>query len=156
MKLQKIFFFQNLGCLQSRHNISWRYHWEKLIEKFVFLTLLFSKQKQTWFREFVLIWADFYEYGWGDSFHFGIGQLSESRLETITALEHYVALKLGLKEGMKVADLGCGVGGPLRSIASFSGADITGLTINEYQVKRAESITKQTLSPNTHKNIHFL
>jgi len=100
--------------------------------------------------------TDFYEYGWGDSFHFGIGQLSESRLETITALEHYVALKLGLKEGMKVADLGCGVGGPLRSIASFSGADITGLTINEYQVKRAELITKQTLSPNTHKNIHFM
>ena len=75
---------------------------------------------------------------------------------TITALEHYVALKLGLKEGMKVADLGCGVGGPLRSIASFSGADITGLTINEYQVKRAELITKETLSPNTYKNIHFL
>jgi len=57
---------------------------------------------------------------------------------------------------MKVADLGCGVGGPLRSIASFSGADITGLTINEYQVSRAKKITEKTLSPNTVKNIHFM
>lgn len=99
--------------------------------------------------------TDFYEYGWGDSFHFGIGQLPETRLETITALEHYIALKLGLKEGMKVADLGCGVGGPLRSIAAFSGADITGLTINEYQVKRAQAITEKTLPASLIKNIHF-
>jgi len=100
--------------------------------------------------------TDFYEYGWGDSFHFGIGQLSESRLETITALEHYISMKLGLKEGMKVTDLGCGVGGPLRSITSFTGADITGLTINQYQVDRATKITEQLLSANTAKHIQFM
>lgn len=36
---------------------------------------------------------------------------------------------------MKVLDVGCGVGGPMRNIAVFSGANIEGITINEYQVK---------------------
>ena len=39
---------------------------------------------------------------------------------------------------MKCLDCGCGVGGPLRTIASVSGAHITGITINEYQVSRAK------------------
>jgi SAM-dependent methyltransferase len=38
---------------------------------------------------------------------------------------------------MKVLDVGCGVGGPAREIAKFTGAYITGLNINEYQVQRA-------------------
>ena len=39
---------------------------------------------------------------------------------------------------MKGLDVGCGVGGPMRTIASTSGAEITGITINDYQVKRGE------------------
>ena len=35
-------------------------------------------------------------------------------------------------------DVGCGVGGPMRTIASTSGANVTGLTINDYQVSRAK------------------
>ena len=38
---------------------------------------------------------------------------------------------------MKAIDCGCGVGGPMRTIAKASGAHVTGITINEYQVKRA-------------------
>lgn len=34
-------------------------------------------------------------------------------------------------------DVGCGVGGPARQMAKFTGANITGITINEYQVERA-------------------
>jgi ubiquinone/menaquinone biosynthesis C-methylase UbiE len=37
---------------------------------------------------------------------------------------------------MKCLDVGCGVGGPARNIARFSRADITGVTINAYQVAR--------------------
>jgi hypothetical protein len=33
--------------------------------------------------------------------------------------------------------VGCGVGGPMRTIASTSGAHVTGITINDYQVERA-------------------
>ena len=39
---------------------------------------------------------------------------------------------------MKALDVGCGVGGPMRTIACTSGAEITGITINQYQVQRGE------------------
>jgi sterol 24-C-methyltransferase len=38
---------------------------------------------------------------------------------------------------MKVLDVGCGVGGPAREIAKFTGAHITGLNNNNYQIERA-------------------
>ena len=34
-------------------------------------------------------------------------------------------------------DVGCGVGGPSREIATFSGAHVTGLNNNDYQIDRA-------------------
>ena len=44
---------------------------------------------------------------------------------------------IGIREGMKVLDVGCGVGGPAREIARFTGARITGLNNNDYQIARA-------------------
>lgn len=38
---------------------------------------------------------------------------------------------------MKVLDVGCGVGGPAREIAKFTGAHVTGLNNNDYQIERA-------------------
>lgn len=38
---------------------------------------------------------------------------------------------------MKVLDVGCGVGGPAREIAKFTGAHVTGLNNNDYQIDRA-------------------
>jgi len=39
---------------------------------------------------------------------------------------------------MQVLDVGCGVGGPAREIARFSGAHVTGLNNNAYQIERGE------------------
>ncbi|XP_039118675.1 cycloartenol-C-24-methyltransferase 1-like isoform X2 [Dioscorea cayenensis subsp. rotundata] len=80
--------------------------------------------------------TSFYEYGWGESFHFAHRWKGESLRESIKRHEHYLALQLGLKEGMKVLDVGCGIGGPLREIARFSSTSITGLNNNEYQISR--------------------
>ena len=33
---------------------------------------------------------------------------------------------------VKVLDVGCGIGGPMRNICKFTGADVTGLTLNHY------------------------
>ena len=44
---------------------------------------------------------------------------------------------MSLREGMKVLDVGCGVGGPAREIAKFAGVNITGLNNNDYQIERA-------------------
>jgi len=84
--------------------------------------------------------TDFYEYGYGESFHFAPRHSKETRSQSIARFEHLLALKLELKEGMKVLDIGCGVGGPLREISRFSGANIIGLNISEYQVKKRESL----------------
>jgi sterol 24-C-methyltransferase len=75
--------------------------------------------------------TDFYEYGWGDSFHFAPRFVNETFIESIYRAEHFLGMKLGAGKGMKVLDVGCGVGGPMRNIARFSGADVTGVTINE-------------------------
>lgn len=85
----------------------------------------------------------FYEYAWGQSFHFAHRLHGESFRESIKRHEHYIALRLGLKPGMKVLDVGCGIGGPLREIAAFSGASITGLNNNEYQIKRGTELNEQ-------------
>lgn len=82
--------------------------------------------------------TDLYEWGWGQSFHFSPRLPGKSWRESEAAHEARIAGLLRLKPGMKVIDCGCGVGGPLRTIASTSGSHVTGLTINEYQVSRAE------------------
>jgi sterol 24-C-methyltransferase len=78
--------------------------------------------------------TDFYEWGWCQSFHFGPRWHNETFLESIKRAEYYLCLRLGLVEGMKALDVGCGVGGPMRNMAIFTGANIEGITINQYQV----------------------
>ncbi|XP_066383594.1 cycloartenol-C-24-methyltransferase 1-like isoform X2 [Miscanthus floridulus] len=82
----------------------------------------------------------FYEYGWGDSFHFAGRYPGETIREGIKRHQHFMALQLGLKKGMKVLDVGCGIGGPLIEIARFSSALITGLNYNDYQISRGKEL----------------
>lgn len=79
--------------------------------------------------------TDFYEYGWGESFHFGPRLAGETHIESLRRHEYYIASRLGLKKGVRVADFGCGIGGPMRNIARFSGATIVGVNNNDYQIK---------------------
>ncbi len=44
---------------------------------------------------------------------------------------------MGLRENMKVLDVGCGVGGPAREMVKFSGVNVIGLNNNDYQIDRA-------------------
>ncbi|CAL4994635.1 unnamed protein product [Urochloa decumbens] len=84
--------------------------------------------------------TNFVEYRWGQSFHFAPRWHGETLPESIKRFEHFIALQLGLKKGMKVLDVGCGIGGPLREIARFSSAEITGLNNNSYQISRAKEL----------------
>eukprot|EP01063_Lacrimia_lanifica_P031174 TRINITY_DN5087_c0_g1_i1.p1 TRINITY_DN5087_c0_g1~~TRINITY_DN5087_c0_g1_i1.p1 ORF type:complete len:382 (+),score=201.76 TRINITY_DN5087_c0_g1_i1:59-1147(+) len=87
--------------------------------------------------------TDFYEYGWGQSFHFAHTKKDEGHDESIARHEHRLAEELGLKEGMNAIDLGCGVGGPAREIARYSKAHVKGITLNAYQIARANEHTKK-------------
>jgi len=86
--------------------------------------------------------TDFYEWGWGTSFHFAPRFKNEAVAASIARHEHFLALRLGLKPGMKVLDVGCGVCGPMMEIARFSGATVIGINNNAYQVSRGEKLIK--------------
>lgn len=81
--------------------------------------------------------TDIYEWGWGQSFHFSPLLPGKTPAASEAAHEGRLAALLRLQPGMKCLDVGCGVGGPMRTIASTSGAEVTGITINDYQVQRA-------------------
>lgn len=48
-----------------------------------------------------------------------------------------------LKPGMKILDVGCGVGGPARTLAADFGCQIVGLDITESYVQAAEMLTEK-------------
>lgn len=87
--------------------------------------------------------TDFYEYGWGRHFHFAPRYIGESLNESLKRHEHWLAMQLNLKPGERVLDLGCGVGGPMMEIATFTGSLIVGVNNNEYQVQRGRVLVER-------------
>jgi len=98
-------------------------------------------------RHYYNLATDLYEYGWGGSFHFCRFAAAEPFYQAIARHEHYLAYKIGLKEGQRVLDVGCGVGGPAREMVKFTGVNVVGLNNNDYQIERATKYAaKQGLS----------
>ena len=93
---------------------------------------------------FYTLVTEFYEKGWGESFHFAPRYQNESFEASIVRHEHFMSIKLGLGAGDKTLDVGCGVMGPARNMARISGANITGLTINHHQVKRCKILNEKS------------
>ena len=87
--------------------------------------------------------TDIYEWGWGQSFHFSPSVGGKSHRDATRVHEEMAADLLGIRAGDRVLDAGCGVGGPMRAIARHSGANVVGITINEYQVNRAHLHNKK-------------
>lgn len=87
--------------------------------------------------------TSFFEYGWGQSFHFAPRARGETLRESIVRHEYWLALQLALDQQQSVLDVGCGVGGPMRAIARFTGSRITGINNNAYQVKRSEQLNRE-------------
>ncbi len=83
--------------------------------------------------------TSFYEYGWEESFHFAPLYRDKSFLESIRLHQTYLADRLDVQPGMRVLDIGCGIGGPLVAIAQHTGAAIVGLNNNEAQVEKARA-----------------
>ncbi|KAI5205569.1 hypothetical protein AUEXF2481DRAFT_26192 [Aureobasidium subglaciale EXF-2481] len=91
--------------------------------------------------------TDLYCEGWGESFHLCRFAPKESLVQALARHEHYLAHMIGIKEGHTVLDVGCGIGGPARAIATFTGCSIVGVNNNGYQIERATALTaKRNLS----------
>ena len=86
--------------------------------------------------------TDFYEFGWGRSFHMAPRRRGESFKASLLRHQHFLADRLALKPGMQVLDVGCGVGGPMDHLARYTGAHFVGLNINAYQIARARRHTR--------------
>jgi sterol 24-C-methyltransferase len=99
-------------------------------------------QYKTLVTNYYSLTTDGYEFAGGKSFHCANRFHGETFEESMQRHESYLALRMQLKPGDKVLDIGCGVGGPLRRIAYLTGAHVTGITISEYQVQRARTIGK--------------
>ncbi|KAL2456348.1 24-methylenesterol C-methyltransferase 2 [Forsythia ovata] len=82
---------------------------------------------------------DIYKWGWGQSFHFSPFIPGKSHRETTRIHVEIAADLLNVKPGARILDVGCGVDGRMRAIAAHSGANVVGITITEYQVKRART-----------------
>lgn len=87
--------------------------------------------------------TDIYEWGWGQSFHFSPAIPGKSDRDATRLHEEMAVDLIEVKSGDKILDVGCGVGGPMRAIASHSRANVVGITINEYQVNRAKLHNKK-------------
>mmetsp|Transcript_103796 Transcript_103796/g.289078 ORF Transcript_103796/g.289078 Transcript_103796/m.289078 type:complete len:389 (+) Transcript_103796:93-1259(+) len=87
--------------------------------------------------------TEFYEWGWGTSFHFADRRAGETFRQAILRHEYYLAGRLGVSQGATLLDCGCGIGGPARNIARFTGASIKAVTINKFQVDRGNIISSR-------------
>lgn len=91
--------------------------------------------------------TDLYCEGWGESFHLCRFAPKESLVQALARHEHYLAHMINIQDGQKVLDVGCGIGGPAREIATFTGCDVVGVNNNGYQIERATALTaRQGLS----------
>jgi len=84
-----------------------------------------------------------YENNWSTRFHYAPFSPTDTLHSAQCFCEHRLALFMGLKPGMKVLDVGCGVGGPAREMAKLVGCEVIGITINQNQVDRAVQLTAQ-------------
>jgi sterol 24-C-methyltransferase len=87
--------------------------------------------------------TELYEYGWAQSFHFSRFYKGEAFHASLARHEHYLAAQMVLRPGMRVLDVGCGVGGPAREIARFADVNIVGLNNNDFQIGRARRYTQR-------------
>ncbi|TDD98128.1 SAM-dependent methyltransferase [Actinomadura rubrisoli] len=70
-----------------------------------------------------------YRANWSESFHLPPFAPGETLAQAVRRQEHELARTAGFGPGMRILDVGCGIGGPALSIARATGAHVTGVNI---------------------------
>ena len=81
--------------------------------------------------------SELMQFGWNESLHFAPLTPEETLEEAIVRHQRLMIQKLKLQEGMRIVDIGCGVGGPMRRVARESGANVVCLNNNKQQLDEA-------------------
>ncbi|PCH35373.1 delta-sterol C-methyltransferase [Wolfiporia cocos MD-104 SS10] len=97
--------------------------------------------------------TELYEYGWAQSFHFCRFYKGEAFATALARHEHYLAAQMSLRPGMRVLDVGCGIGGPARQVARFADVQVVGVNNNAFQLGRAARYTQEA---GLEKNVSFV
>ena len=95
-------------------------------------------------RQYYDVVTSAYRRGWGDCFHFAPFFGKESLQEALTRIHRLIVEGAAMAPGMVALDVGCGVGGPARSVAAISGACVTGLNISHNQVVVCRQLTHKS------------
>ncbi|MCX4869483.1 MULTISPECIES: class I SAM-dependent methyltransferase [Streptomyces] len=76
---------------------------------------------------------------WGPTHHFSVYAGQETPAEAAEHTERILVDRGGFGPGMRLLDIGCGVGGPAFTVARHSGAHVTGLDMVPSRVETARS-----------------
>lgn len=85
---------------------------------------------------------DHYAYFWNlnksHSLHYGFwDDTTKNFHQALWRINEVMSTQSAIQPGMKVLDAGCGVGGSVAWLAKFKQADVTGITLSEKQMRRA-------------------
>lgn len=91
-------------------------------------------------NEYYNLCSEFMQFGWSESLHFAPLRPGETVEHSIVRHQQTMIEKLELQQGMRVVDIGCGVGGPMRRVARETGATVVGINNNEQQLAKARRL----------------
>lgn len=94
-------------------------------------------------KEYYDLSNTFMNFGWSESLHFAPLSTEESLDESIVRHQRLMIDKLDLQEGMKVIDVGCGIGGPMRRVAREARVNIVGINTSEVQLRVAKQLNAE-------------
>jgi len=92
-------------------------------------------------EHYFTVTTDFMEWGWGDAIHMAPMHPEKSFKNSMRDWETFFGKRVGLTKDSKVADLGMGIGGPMRRMVERIGCTVTGVTICKHQIERAHALT---------------
>ncbi|MDE0094712.1 MAG: class I SAM-dependent methyltransferase [Gammaproteobacteria bacterium] len=94
-------------------------------------------------NDFYDIATDVTQSAWSQSLHFAPLNSGESLEHAIARHQDLMIEKLRLDQSKYVADVGCGIGGPMRRVARQSGAKVLLVNNHQRQLDRAKKLNKE-------------
>ena len=91
-------------------------------------------------KEYYDLCSEFMVFGWGESLHFAPLSPGESLEASKVRHQQLMISKLELRPGMTVVDIGCGIGGPMRRVASEADVRVVGINVSEVQCNNAKRL----------------
>ena len=91
-------------------------------------------------KEYYDLCSELMVFGWGESLHFAPLSPRESLEESKVRHQRLMIAKLELRKGMKVIDVGCGIGGPMRRVVREADVRVVGVNSSEVQLAKAKML----------------